>query len=71
MSDTWNVLAGVCHLVNAETASEAIEKVHAALRAAGFSVYEGDATPNAFPSAEREPDDLPSRYSSHATRTEQ
>jgi hypothetical protein len=41
---TWNVLAGVVTLVQAQTREEAIAVFEEALRSAGFDVYSGQET---------------------------
>jgi hypothetical protein len=48
----WNTAMPVVHLVAAATAEEADEKLAAALRKAGFDLYEGDR--EAYPTFESE-----------------
>jgi hypothetical protein len=59
---TFNVQVSVGELVNADTAEQAIQRLTAALSAAGFAVYEGSPA-DAFESQENLAEDMtPAAY---------
>ena len=53
VSAVYNTSAAVVALVRADSEEHAVRRLHAALRAAGFEIYEGDNTSNAFESEDQ------------------
>lgn len=53
MSAVYNTSAAVVALVRADSEEHAVRRLHAALRAAGFEIYEGDNTSTAFESEDQ------------------
>lgn len=53
VSAVYNTSAAVVALVRADSEEHAVRRLHAALRAAGFEIYEGDNTSTAFESEDQ------------------